>query len=588
MILVHSILPANPSQDCSEEKSETKVAALQISRREKRWLVAFSVGIMLLTMLPYLCAWGITPPGMRYQWLLYNPDEPNVHLAWMRQAADGHAAFVDLFTTEPQPRMFVHLLFLALGLLSRVLHLPLVTTYHAFRILAGILLLHSVYWLAAYFFRSVSLRRTAVWVTAVSSGLGWLAFTLNVAFTLNDGGSANPDLWGLRPVDVSRGLMMPEGFTFPSLLLYPLFTFSMFLMVCCFLYLLWGMEGSSRKALIAAGLCGLILGNIHTYNLLVVYAVLFFYLLTGPNLKRASVLRPCGKVALFIAISCPGLIYQYINFRTNPIFQEKALTLTHPQPPLDMAVSYGAVLALAVLGSAMLLERKREEVFLVVWLFVGSAIIYAPVSFSRKLIEGLHIPMSILAAYAIVRLINGLLLKRRTVRSAGGGQQRRLRGVLIGVVVLGMSLSNVQFLKLVMEWVPENNASRLGALMPPYYLSEDDVAATEWLESHASEDAIVLCLPYLGSYLPSLTGKRVFIGHWAETLRFAEKLSWIRDFLGGGTPAGGMDALGESGQSVYFVYGLYERLVTPAWVPPPGWREVFQRGSATVYQYTGT
>ena len=51
--------------------------------------------MMLLTMLPYLYAFGLTPPGMKYQWLLYNPDEPNVHLAWMRQAFEGHLLFLD-------------------------------------------------------------------------------------------------------------------------------------------------------------------------------------------------------------------------------------------------------------------------------------------------------------------------------------------------------------------------------------------------------------------------------------------------------------------------------------------------------------
>jgi len=535
---------------------------------------------MALTFVPYLYAWAMTPAGMRYQWLLYNPDEPNVHLAWMKQAADGHWAFIDPFTSEAQPRTFCHLLFLVLGLLSRTLHLPLVGVYHGFRFLAGVLLLNSIYRLTADFFPAVSVRKTAVWVAGLSSGLGWLAFALN------ERSIPDPDLWGLRPVDVSRGLMMPEGFTFPSLLLYPLFTFSMLLMVCCFRELIIAQSTNGRGHLLVAGVSGLLLGNMHTYNLLVVHAVLIIWLMTTIACQWRGAGSLFGRMTFFVLVSCPGLVYQFVNFRVNPIFREKALTPTPPPQPLDMIVSYGAVLLLAVAGALLSNFRNERNVrLLVCWLAVGAVIIYAPVSFSRKMIEGLHIPMSILASFALVRVANQVVwgLRAHTTRV---GILRHRKNLILAVAIFGMSLSNIQFVRLMLEWVSENNASRLSALMPPYYLSVDDLAAAEWLEHNAPSDAVVLCLPYLGSYIPSVSGRRVFIGHWAETLRFKEKLSMLRDFLTPGASAETQIRSAVEG-SLYFIYGLYEHLVAPTWTPPRGWKEVYRQGSSTIYQYSG-
>ncbi len=566
---------------------------MSLSRCERKWLWCFSVLVMMATFLPYLYAVGITPPDRKYQWLLYNPDEPNVHLAWMRQACDGKVLFIDPFTTEPQKATFFHGLFLLLGNAARLLNLPLVAVYHSFRFVAGVLLLHAIYWLTATFFRSVKIRRTALCISTFASGLGWLAFALSPNQT-------DPALLGLRPVDVSRGLMIPEGFTFPSLLLYPLFTFSMFLMVSCFLLLLRSLQPINMAAdwrkVVAAGFCGLILGNVHTYDLLVVYAVSGIGML---SLIIRRIMRwpiALSAFALFVAISCPGVVYQYLNFQTNPVFREKALTLTPPRSPLEMAVSYGFILLLAAWGSCLILvppvsdRQKRQPSFLVLWLAVGALIIYAPVSFSRKMIEGLHIPMSILAAVALTRCVNSAALRRLRRSSRNPSPRirhwqlirRNQRRVITSAIVL-MSLSNLQFVRLLAGWVTDNNVSRIGALMPPYFLSKSDVAAADWIKNKTPVNAVVLCAPFIGSYIPELTGRKVFIGHWAETLHFPAKFQWLVKYLRG-KQIPDQETLAAPGVPVYLVYGQYERMLAPGMVPRFNWREVFRSGDTIIYE----
>lgn len=536
--------------------------------------------MMLLTVLPYLYAFGLTPPGMKYQWLLFNPDEPNVHLAWMRQAFEGHLLFLDPFTTEPQKATFFHALFLKLGALARVGHLPLVGVYHAFRLISGVLLLHSLYWLAAHFFRSVRIRRMALWVAVCSSGWGWLAFLLSP-------GSTDPALFGLRPVDVSRGLMMPEAFTFPTLLLYPLFSFSMFLMVCCFLLLLRSLSEKNAaihwRSLAGAGLCGLLLGNLHTYDLLVVYAVAGTWLVLEVACKRTKLMPAAIALIVLVAVSCPSLVYQYLNFRMNPVFREKALTLTPPRPILDMVASYGFVLLLSLVGAVVVARKHRTAFLPVCWLLIGGAIIYAPLSFSRKMIEGLHLPMSLLAALGLIACLNAAFRKRaksRTFRSS----YRAAAALALCV----MCLSNLQFLRLIGGWVTDNNLSRSQWLMPPYYLSRDDLAAVAWLAKNTSNKDVVVCAPFLGSYVPTLSGNIVFLGHWAETLRFASKFDLLCDLLHGRDS--GETILQQIGASrtVYLLVGRYERLIGPRFAPSALWRETYRHGDAALYRWGGS
>jgi hypothetical protein len=81
--------------------------------------------------------------------------------------------------------------------------------------------------------------------------------------------------------------------------------------------------------------------------------------------------------------------------------------------------------------------------------------------------------------------------------------------------------------------------------MPPLYLRADQYAALKWLDEHADYDDVLLCNSFLGSYAPSLAGTRVYIGHWAETLRFAEKVRYYSAFLRADTDDGLREAFVE-------------------------------------------
>jgi len=532
---------------------------MTIDRRELRWAMAVAAVVMALTCLPYIFGLFITPPGMQYMGFLGNPDDQNVYMAWMRQAADGRILFTDLFTSEPQQAGFLHVYFLLLGLVARLTHLPLIWTYHAARIIGGWLLLLVFYVFCAAFTERPAVRRLALLLAAFSSGLGWLFY-----FVLPPGSP--------HPADFGRGLVMPEAVTFLTILLNPLFSFSMALMLATFLLAMLAAEKGSARLALYAGILGLILGNAHTYDMVTVYAVLALY---GVVLLACRNFRGVALLALIVAVSSPSVAYQAWLFRANFIFRAKALTPTLSPPFVMMLLTFGIPLALALPGAVMGLRSSqwrpvpghperpvrvaegRRFSLPAIWVVIGFLLLaFAPFSFQRKLAEGLHLPICLLAAVAVVSAL----------------ETRTLAKVLLIALT---SLSNIFFVSRAAQDLITNNAAHRNELMPPLYLRQDEVATIRWLRpvpghperlvrvaegrQETPPGSVILSSSLLGSYIPGLSGRRVYIGHWAETIDFQPKLSLAVRIFQSATPENVRRALLERAGITHILYGPYER-----------------------------
>jgi len=526
-----------------------------MSGTEKRRAVKLAVVVAALLTAPYLVAWGMTPPERAYLGHLWNPDEPNVYYSWMRQAADGRVLLQDLFTTEPQDGKFTNVFFLGLGWCARLAGGAVVLVYAGARLFCCVFLFYSLYAFAAALGASRTVRVGAVVLGATASGLGWLAAKLGPAWPGVLGPVQCVDLgWVVRHgAAPSEGLMMPEANTMASALLLPLFSFSMALMLWS-VVLLWdalrsGDLGSGAKA----GLVGLVLGNVHTYDLIPLHLLAVALLLCLTVLRRLRV-RGLAAYAIFAALSAPGLLYQLWVFRADAVFRAKALTVTASPSLMSYAVSFGLPLALAAAG-AVFVVRRREWQWLpaVCWLAVGLAVAFLPgLSFQRKMIEGVHLPMATLAAVAVARWLPA----RRLGKSAERHRGRARTALVLAALLCAPSSASFLFTR-ALSSVVENNLPRTATVfMPPYSITRDDLDCLKWIRSHAEPNAAVLCLPMLGSYVPGLTGHKVYVGHWAETLRFGtEKLPAAVAAIIGDDARRGRPALSACR---YMVVGEYE------------------------------
>lgn len=551
---------------------------------ERRRLRTVIAATLIAVSLPYVWAVLSAPLNSEYSGLLYSVVDQNVHLAWMRQARDGHFFFRDLFTTEGlasgERPLFNNLFCWLVGVLSALTHLPLVVVYHAARLLFAALALRWFYGLCALLTSDRRVRLAALCLAAFSSGAGWMA----------------PAFPGRTFIDrADHALMMPEAFTFTSTLVYPLFAASTALLPLIYGLVLRAQATGRARYTVAAGGAALLLGNIHTYDVLPLGATLLLWATWSALRKdalrdgtaRDDAARPpnadeqapdrgaapgaasetaseiarvrwAAPLAVVLCAALPAL-YQAVVFRNSREFRIKALTPTPPPPLPDLALSYGPLLLLAIVG-AVALRRDRHATLMTLWAVVTLASIYAPVSFARKMIEGVHLPLCFLAAAGLIWFLTRLA-ERAPQRLSSARQSMMPRFIASAFVAL-MSVSSMEFVLWCLDHVRDNNRARVQYLdiVPPLYLSPGDAAALRFLDgSMQPRDRAVLCLPMLGNYVPRATGHAVYVGHWAETLDFRAKLGEVSDFYTGQMTAAQAAAWLHRNHIGYVVIGFYEK-----------------------------
>ena len=548
-------------------------------QRRLRRLIAL---VLLAIVLPYAWAIAITPPGAEYGGLLYNPDDQNVHLAWARQAAQGHFFLRDLFTTEGlssgQAPLFTNLFCWFMGVVSRVLHVPLIGVYHALRLLFAALALAWFYALCSRLTEDKRLRFLAVVLAAFSAGAGWMQSIL-------------PGLLGGRIfIDRPDGpLMMPEAFIFTSALVFPLNIASVALLALIYALVLQAQQTGELRAACIAGATAFLLTNIHTYDALPLDATMLIWAGLNwpsppaplPKLGEGSQKQDANRMRwqaplIVIAGTLPPLLYQWIVFQKSEEFRLKAVTPTPAPPLLDVLLSYGPLILLAAAG-AVLAWREPRSRLMVIWALVTLCFIYAPVSFARKMIEGLHLPLCFLAATGLLRL---------AARAPSALSQRAIIASVAGV----LCISSLQFVNWCLANAGDNNSQRGGIFMPPLYLTRGDASALRFLATSpdVAHNRAVLSWPKVGNYGPRETGRHFYIGHWAETLHPGRKLEATQRFYSGAMSQNEALAWLRENHIGYVIEGFYERAFAQAnaWLLPSQrlpLQRIFNENGTAVY-----
>jgi hypothetical protein len=311
-----------------------------VNKREFQYAILWAAAVMLLTCVPYLVVWWYTPRDGVFPLTLFNSDDHGVYFAWMRQARDGHLLFRNLFTTEPQRGIYLQLYFLLLGGLARVSGMDIPLAYHLGRVGFGTLALVLAYRLAAFFTPDLFTRRCVFWTTALSAGVGWLYWSNSIST--------------YEPVDVWQ----PEALTFPSLYANGLFCASLALILGVVICLLLAEERGWPWA-VGAGLCGLLLGNVHSYDVIHLALAWAAYLMGRWAVERRFPARATGLALLAAAVASPSVAYMAWLYKTEPVFKARADTPTLSHGPWLYLGGYGLLVPLALWGGILL--RRHEE-----------------------------------------------------------------------------------------------------------------------------------------------------------------------------------------------------------------------------------
>jgi hypothetical protein len=491
-----------------------------VSRNEYRFVFLVSILALAITSIPYIIGAMTATDDRVFGGFVIAVEDCYTYLAKMRLGAKGAWLFHVSYTSEPHMGTFLYLFYLLLGKIAALLPgadltARMVWTYHAARWVFGLGLLLTVYRFLAEFVERVIVRRISWLMVTFGGGLGWLIVALGESRWL-----------GSEPLD----FILPEGFTFLVLFTFPHLALGRTLLLWGILFLLraW-LPGKIQNTQYAirishsalAGVLWFLMGLIVPFYVAVAWAVMGAAWLVLCVRRRSVMWREVLLAGVSVLVSAPILAYSMWVFASDPVYEAwAAQNLILSPHPLHYLAAYGVLFLLAsfALRDAW---RSTKPVWLpLAWIGVVPFLIYLPFNAQRRLIEGVQVPLSLLAAWGLVRISN--------LKSHVSGARRWL---IVSVVLVVISLTNLL--------IVAGSSLMLQGQPVQIYRDVAETRAMDWLAERVAPEDVVLAAyapqarppATAGNYLPARVGARVFVGHGPETVHVEEKQAQMLRFF---------------------------------------------------------
>jgi len=488
----------------------------QSSHSPRAFLIVTSIIALALSTLPYFIGYVGRRSGV-YLWAGTSPSDYAVYLAWIRAAADGSLRDPHLFAGG-HPGMLINPIYWLMGLIVKQTGLSGAAVYHGARVIFGALLLYTLWRFVRLCTPDPLTRRLAFLFLCFSSGFGWCLGWLPLKYW-------SIDLW------------QPEAFTFLSLYSYPHFCAALALQVATIGLLLKTVTSGRYKYAVAAGVCALTLAIVHTYDVITLVCIWLAYA-AAPRSGTVddSLMRKRAWLAGLIAgaLTAPGVAYIYFAMRTDRVFAQRVSEPTMSSPLYTVLIGYGGVLLLAILGIRLAnrpvnglagvgrVGHPETGVLLPIWAVVNVAVSYFPVLFQRKMLQGEHVALCVLAAVGAAHLL------RRKLPSLDWTRLRAAELLLAAFLSIGNVLYLYHDTRDILSGVEQRRYRST--------LSTGEVDALAWVRAHTNQNAVIQPVPWrdpatgkdvddtLALFAPGITGRAVYAGHWAETPDFNNRV----------------------------------------------------------------
>jgi hypothetical protein len=504
---------------------------LIVSRRE--WFLATTFALLLTALLatPYVLGYVLARPGNEFTGVLMNPEDSQSYFAKMIQGFDGHLLYTIPFTSEEHTPAFLGGFYLALGHMARWLGHSMITTWHVARVITGMVLFLMTFVFVATFLQDKRSRWTGYALALLGSGLGWILFLMGQTSWL-----------GAFPVDFK----MPEAHLFFSALVFPHVALGTSLLMASFWTLLRMVNAERRKGLFAvvAGVVNLTLGIVYPFLILLVAATIALYWLYLSYRAQRILWRLASLFAIAFLIPVPLFLYYAYIHETSTIFHSwasQAITSSPPWP--HYLVSHGVLLLLALLPYIRHRHRylaSGSKALLWSWVLAATLLVYAPLNPQRRFVQGVHVPLAILATVGLLHVVMPWIERSRPFRWLVARPRYTAAGLerlLLVAFLAFMSLSNIYVL---------TDLALMTAVRQPYpfFRARTELEAVSWVRANTERTSVILGAYETGNYLAGQAGNRVVLGHWAETKDWQEKYglalrfydsdtddAWRQDFL---------------------------------------------------------
>ncbi len=470
----------------------------------------------ILITLPYLVAVITGGDDHIFGGFLMNPQDGNSYLAKMEEGRLGEWKFSLPFTAEKSEGAYLFLFYIFLGHIARLTGFSLVVVFHITRMIGALFLFFSLYNFTARLFSDHPKGgRQAFLLCLFGSGMGWLFLLL---------GLVTSDFWVVE--------------TFPFLSSYASPHFSIGIGI-----LLWMLLDIISPALliqlVRLTISGLLMAILMPFGIVVVGSIGFIWTISEWLTTRHLDLRPIVAAML---LGGPFLLYQFFSILQDPylvIWNNQNLTQS---PPIwDLSISLIPALFFTGFGIFQIVKSSAWNPatrLLVIWFVVGVGMIYFPFSLQRRFMFGFFIPVSCLAIMGLSML-------------SGKFFMAKLSNILFPTTLALSVITNCFVILLALFGIAQKS--------PLFYLSKDELTAYKYLISTSPPDAVILCSPETGNFIPGWTGLRVIYGHEFETIHAVENKAVVTDIYAGRISTSEISSVLKNKQVRYIFWGPRER-----------------------------
>jgi len=526
-----------------------------------------AVAVVGIVFIPYVWGYLHVPPGMVYMGFVDHPYDQNSYLSRIQQASEGKFFIRRDFTLEVQRPLFFNPFTWTLGVIAGVMGLTPLAVYYGALAFYALLLFYIIDWFIRIFVADPRQRVFAFALCAFSSGLCWMIPLRQWEVLLQKYNMVPIDYW------------IAETITFETVFSFPQFSLSAALMLLGFGFLIKALRGSLVRNSICGGLAIFALSFVHTVDVVTVAVVLAVYTAVILFTFNREGARTLGSVALLSLVALPAFGYMLYLFRTEPVFIQWSKEKFLSPHFLSYIIGYGIVLFLAIPEIVRIFrEGSRDEWLLAVWVIAVAVLLYAPLSFQRRLSTAVHIPLCILAARATFRYVLPSLSGESLPRGESSARRRDATEVCILAALFLVTVpANIVKISSCIADMRKNPLE--------YYLYEADLEAMRWMRENHNEDAAILSMYKSGLYLPAYTGNRVYVGHWSETLNFNEKAALAERILySPGSEVAARDFLKDN-RIAYIYFGAFEKMRGRFSLEhAPFLQEIYNRRGVSIYK----
>ncbi|MCP5094589.1 MAG: hypothetical protein GY943_03440, partial [Chloroflexi bacterium] len=490
---------------------------------------------ILLTLVPYGLGYLTALPDSLFTGLIMNPEDAQTYWAKMVQGFNGAWFYTIPFTPEPHEPAMVGVFYVWLGQLARGLGLSITAVWHLSRSFSTLILCLTTFGFVSAFTPNKQTRWTAYLLALFGSGLGWILFILRQTYWLN-----------AFPIDFKQ----PGAHIFFTAMTFPHITIG----TACILVSIWSLKSLTinnqqstinRQPLtsqftIHNSLLIILLANVSNAILAIAYpfltyliigtAVLLWLSLTIP--KRTILWQTGFKLAATMILPAPLFIYYAYVLQTNDIFRLWDIQAGTPSPPWPhYLVAFGPYLLLAIIFWWKRPSQRPTYTTLWMWIILVALLLYAPLRPQRRFVQGIHVPLSILAAMSVQQVVIPTLTQTKIwqrIAALPRYTTPKMVRLLLMIFLLVMSISNLYL------WA---DVIRTAVIIQPdpLFRPVDEADAIDWLREASKETAVTIGSYQTGNYIASQTGMPVMLGHWAETAHIEEKTAVVAQFYANDT-----------------------------------------------------